>query len=277
MKNIYLDYNIVVALMDQRDPKLNDFIAAIDRSKYLLVYSPAHIEEIAVARMRLEYSTEGTTAKLNFLSNLTGNMELLPVGGPGAHRLGPDGILLREEHPTECYRRVIAGYAGNDVAEAIEENVLREATENNIFDNDPNEMNNVQFEEVLADPMVRLQIHERFFLGMLAQRYTKQIAKQFIDTDFVEIGQSFVALRTLTTVVFNQLEAIRYHPEKVENSRSRMHDVSHAIYASACKVLVSQDKKLVAKCRAAYSFMGIDTQVMKLQEFQGLDLSRVPD
>jgi predicted nucleic acid-binding protein len=78
MNKIYLDYNIIVRLMNKNEPRLEEIIFSIDRTKFQLVYSPAHIEEMAVSTKRNNYPFEKTKEKLAFLSALTNNTEILP-------------------------------------------------------------------------------------------------------------------------------------------------------------------------------------------------------
>lgn len=267
MKIFYLDYNIVVRLTEQKEPELTKLIAGINRDSNRIVYSPAHVEEIAVSRMRNDYPEEKIFDKLEFLSKLTNNLELLPFERKDVNILEKaEGIYFCEEHPVECYKRVIADYARNDYAEAVSESVLTAAKEENIFNNDPDIVNNFDPEKILADPIYKLQISESFFLRMLSdRRKTKHELQAIIANDFRDIRKDFPAFECLMEIIFNYLEVLRYHPDKPQKHRSRLHDVTHAIYAAYCSVFVSEDTKLKNKAKAAYSFLGIPTQVVSLK------------
>ena len=43
---------------------------------------------------------------------------------------------------------------------------------------------------------------------------------------------------------------------------SGAHDVSHAIYATATKWLLTTDSRFAAKCKAIYSFLNVPTTVI---------------
>lgn len=48
---------------------------------------------------------------------------------------------------------------------------------------------------------------------------------------------------------------------------ARLCDASHAYSAQICDVLVTGDKKLRAKAKAVYSFLGVKTKVASVDEF----------
>jgi hypothetical protein len=52
-----------------------------------------------------------------------------------------------------------------------------------------------------------------------------------------------------------------------EKYRSRMHDVTHAIYAGAADVFVTGDKRYRQRVKAAYNFLRIPTKVLSTEEF----------
>lgn len=74
----------------------------------------------------------------------------------------------------------------------------------------------------------------------------------------------------LINVLFNILEVAGYRAEshKPQRIRSRMHDVSHAIYATKSDVFVIEDKKFREKCKAVYNILGVNTKVVSYEEFE---------
>jgi len=84
------------------------------------------------------------------------------------------------------------------------------------------------------------------------------------------IARSHQLLERTVEMAFNFLEEIRYRPEKVAKSRSRIHDVTHAIYAASADYLVSHDDKFLLKAKVVYSYFGIKTKVVSLDDFIGL-------
>jgi hypothetical protein len=278
MNKIYLDYNIIVRLMNKNEPRLEEIIFSIDRTKFQLVYSPAHIEEMAVSTKRNNYPFEKTKEKLAFLSALTNNTEILPFRRNDVRVIEDLGAYLCEEHPESCYSRVSENYINNDLAEKIEADFLDEATEANIHDNDPNVMNNINPEAVLSKPMYDHQIKENFFNSLLLLgKYTKDDIQKligggsnFYELTFPSIKKDYQVIETAMQLVFNKLEEIRYRPEKKKNFRSRLHDVSHATYAAYCDYFITEDSKLFDKTKAAYAYLKQETTITNIEGLRSI-------
>ena len=278
MKKIYLDYNILVRLMNGNEPLLEELIHFIDRTKFQLVYSPAHIEEMAVSTKRNNYPIEKTKEKLAFLSELTNNTEILPFKRNDVRVIEDLGAYLCEEHPENCYTRVSENYKNNDQAEKIEEEFLDEATEKNIHGNDPNIMNNINSETVLSEPIYDLQIKETIFISLLSLgKYNKDQIRELMGASsnlqeftFPLIKKDYNVIETAMQIVFNKLEEIRYRPEKKENFRSRLHDVSHAIYAAYCDYFITEDSKLFDKTKAAYAYLKQETTITNIEGLRSI-------
>lgn len=278
MKKIYLDYHILVRLMNENEPLLEELIHYIDRTKFQLVYSPAHIEEMAVSTKRNSYPIEKTKEKLAFLSALTNNTEILPFKRTDVRIIEDLGAYLCEEHPERCYTRVSENYKNNDLAEKMEEEFLDEATEKNIYGNDPNIMNNINPEAVLSEPTYDLQTKEAIFMSLLSLRkYNKDQIRELMGTSsnlqeftFPLIKKDYQVIETAMQIVFNKLEEIRYRPEKKKNFRSRLHDVSHAIYAAYCDYFITEDSKLFDKTKAAYAYLKQETMVTNIKGLRSI-------
>jgi hypothetical protein len=215
--------------------------------------------------MRCKYPREKTKEKIDFLSSLTNNVEILPYRRNDVRIIEDLGAYLCEEHPEICYERVVNSYENNDFAEKIEEYFLAEAKEKNFYSNDPNIINNVAPEIVLSDQIYDLKIKERFFMALLTTGDDKNRILELIKFNFKSIKSDCSAFQVALNIVFNELEKIRYYPEKQEKYRSRLHDVSHAIYAAYCDYFVTEDSKLSYKTKAAYSYLKIDTTVTDLK------------
>lgn len=255
--------------MNGNEQLLNNLITSIDRSKFQIIYSPAHIEEIAVSLKRHNYPLEKTKEKLDFLSSLTNNIELLPFMRNDVRVIENLGLYLCEEHPENCYERVVAKYENNDLAEQMEEEFLTEASEKNVYGNDPIIMNDTAPEIVLSEPIYDLSIKENLFMTLLSTKiYSKDQIRELMGFSpeltgfrFALIKTDFSVIETAMQIVFNQLELIRYRPEKQKKYRSRLHDVSHAIYAAYCDYFITEDSKLSYKAKATYAYLKIDTVV----------------
>jgi hypothetical protein len=253
--------------MESKDPALFASALNINEAKDFLVYSPAHVEEIAVSRMRNSYPAEEISKKLGFLAKITNSTEILPFERGDVIILGEiGGVYLCKEDPGECYKRVTANYGNNDYAEALQKSRLSNAIQRNHHGYDSNRQNNIPAESILSDPIHKLLISEDFFLRMLFEgKRPKAELRAIVESDFKGIRADFPAFECLMEVIFDYLEKIRYHPEAEKKYRSRLHDVTHAIYAAYCAVFVTGDKKLQYKAKAAYSFLGIPTEVILLR------------
>lgn len=278
MKKIYLEYNILVRLMSGNEPLLEELIRSIDRTKFQLVYSPAHIEEMAVSTKRNNYPLEKTKNKLAFLSRLTNNTEILPFRRNDVRVIEDLGAYLCEEHPESCYARVSENYKNNDLAEKMEEEFLDEATEKNVHDNDPIIMNNINPEDVLSEPIYDLQTKEAIFMSLLSLgKYNKDQIRELMGASselqkftFSLIKKDFKVIEVAMQIAFNKLEEIRYRPEKKKDFRSRLHDVSHATYAAYCDHFITEDSKLSDKTKSAYAYLKQETTITNIEGLRSI-------
>ncbi|CAA6815585.1 MAG: Unknown protein [uncultured Sulfurovum sp.] len=123
-ESIYLDMNVIVDYMKKRKafsikPKESqnifdfnlDFLIPHQKMNdlklnFIFPYSPAHIEETANiqrdSKLEKEEALKHITNQLNFILELSKGYEYLPSSS---------AILLKKEHPLECYKRVIKDYA----------------------------------------------------------------------------------------------------------------------------------------------------------------------
>jgi len=86
-----------------------------------------------------------------------------------------------------------------------------------------------------------------------------------------EISGQFSVIERAIEIAMNFLEEIRYRPEHIKKSRSRIHDVTHSIYATGCEFLVTHDKRFHHKVKAVYRYFDIPTKVLTLDEFIATD------
>ncbi|KJZ12299.1 hypothetical protein TW85_16030 [Marinomonas sp. S3726] len=105
----------------------------------------------------------------------------------------------------------------------------------------------------------------KFYLDHLAAMSVRQVGLR--DFKYPEILKSHTAFERCIEITFCYLESIRYRPEAVKKSRSRMHDVSHAIYASISDILVTDDDRFSMKLQAVYKYWGIETEVLSTDSF----------
>lgn len=112
---MYLDYNIIAYCFDNKEKKHREFLEKV-KEKYILAYSPAHVEEIATPLMNIEPDSKNLTStielsyhKLEYLSSLSENIEIFP----GFNQ----DMQIIKEHPQECFYRVMEGMHLNKLVE----------------------------------------------------------------------------------------------------------------------------------------------------------------
>lgn len=273
---IYLDYNVFTFYFDNSRKGIREKINYL-KSNYILPYSPAHIEEVATflpkpwAKENMEFidTLPKLYEKLKSISEITDNNEFLPSinGGSIRHLI---------ENPQHCFLRVIKDYNINDEVEPLEKERLMafkaldpEDKISKFISSLPEDFlsNSVHGNELRmrlyfnSDPSVRL------LLGIQAR---KDGIREY---RWPDLCKSFDLLSNAMEITMNYLEEIRYRPEKTKKNRprSRMHDVTHTIYATAADFFVSEDKKSIAKAKIAYNYFGIPTKVIHLDEIMEVD------
>ncbi|MGF7177127.1 hypothetical protein [Azospirillum doebereinerae] len=257
MAVIYLDYNILMKLMDGCLPKVSEKIEELRSSKKVIFpYSPAHIEEISVSKLHGKASDEMILEKLGFIDRFTEQMELHPARGR------PTRLL--KEASLECYKRVVA--APNDYLHDLEESRLREFSEHEGKTFTANVSTNIPYDRVFDNEDVRSA-----FRGFMLKRVRNEA---FHKVDSFREQASFPSLRwrhedveVIFELLFNFMETIRYSPEPVKKYRSRMHDISHSIYGSAADVIVTDDRRFLRKLRTVYYFLSVGSLALHTDEF----------
>lgn len=273
MKRIYVDNNIVIDVKNTRNEAIKSAIESLDKSKYKVVYSPAHIEEVAVMTKHYGMTEDVGADKLSFLAKLTDSTELLPYRIPGLRLLSHDGVFLCKEHPKRCYERVVAGYSENAIAEEQQKDRLLNAENlEEITNVTSQQANNIdtQSEIDLAKPRIHqilLDNYKLFREADLFEEYLPAEPPGCNDLNFKYTRNFFPIHEILMEKIFEYLENRRFYPEKSEKHITGLHDVTHAIYAAYCDIFVTNDRKLREKTKAAYKWLGIETLVLSRQEF----------
>lgn len=257
---IYLDYNLFAYLYEGTRQDLRLKIEGMF-DRHMFPYSPAHMEEIATAvaqpsSIDATDRLEGAMRKLDSVSQISRNVELFPADS------GP--MVLREEQPLECFRRVVLHYDRNPIVEANEEQMLALFKDGDPQGKRANTMSNLPEDFLLESDHGRdlqLKLHLDHDLPFRCKFHG---VKGFT---WPEISGHFPVLERTIEVAMNFLEDVRYRPEHVTKSRSRMHDVTHCIYATGCQQFVTHDRRLYDKVRAVYRYFGVPTRVLTLEEF----------
>jgi PIN domain nuclease of toxin-antitoxin system len=248
VEKLYLDHNIISYLRKNEFKELNKKVDFLKQNNQI-IYSPAHIEEIAVSKMREKIDDKTINKELTFLSEISNNNELLPITR--------EKLELVKELPSLCFERVIKDYILNDDAEKIDKDIIINANSNGL--GEPKEMNNIKPEEILN----RFQYKELIVLSLVNNNIIDNDKSiEALRWNFNNIKDKFYILESYINSAANVLEWIGYYREKEKKSRSRMHDVSHIIYSSYCDIFITSDKNLYMKTKAIFSLLEIKMKVI---------------
>jgi hypothetical protein len=259
---IYLDYNLVAYYFERSHIPLCEKLDFL-KGYCDFPYSPAHLEEIAVPIMQshkdqnpLESVLKLGSEKLHSLSDLTSNLALAPQNEKRTK-------FIREK-PIECIKRVLKYYDVNEDVETKEEAFLKKCKDSDPSGNIANRISNLPVNFLLESDFGK-DLELRFHFDLLAAIAARKA--RVTEFRWPYIARSHQLLERTLEMAFDFLEEIRYKPEKVSKSRSRVHDVTHAIYAASADYLVSHDDRFLSKVKVVYSYFGIKTKVLRLEDF----------
>jgi hypothetical protein len=279
MNLIYCDHGIIVEWL-KGAPIATQAINKLLNANLQPVYSPAHIEELAVPVERSGLSEKVIMEELKKLSLLTGNIEILPNSRRGLRKIhseGDFGAFICIENPKKCYARVTSNYkALNDLAESGQK-LFSSTANREAGDRVPGTVNLRDPQDILQSSLVKQQIlsqyHSIFHMGRQYAQTVTGILKQspFIDVPdpakcIDSLKGNHDATQAMVESVIKCLIRERYYPDPIKKHRSEMHDISHAVYASYFDLYVIEDEKSRKKCIATYEFLGIKTKVLSPSE-----------
>lgn len=281
MNHTYLDQNVFVAILKKERPGLLDHIEKEKAKGVRFPYSPAHIEEVAVIPREIEdaaLASQRVDENIELLARVSDRWEYLP----GLDDVGSTRLL--QEDPRECLRRVTDGYDLTLSAEEIEKFQMSFKSAKT-FDQVQEEMGT----NLRAGPDTPLHEKKRADVGIEVLRINNLTETELFndpkvreglerklwnygwDLTTIPTGPALMASHKTREMVVNlvlaYLEEIGYRADKFGKYRSRMHDVTHAIYAAAADVFVCGDERYRKRVKAAYHFLGIKTNVLSIEEF----------
>lgn len=239
---VYMDNNVLVDI-EVGKYSVEDFTGMSGATYY---YSDAHINELLEAKDNPKVSQRG---RLSLISQLCGCNNIL-TGGFEA----PE---IYEKEPVEMYKLcdtpmrafiVQQVNTGDDLFMKLREKLDFDST---IF-------NNVSPELVLE------MIDER--------------VKQKLNIDlktYLKATEAFGG-KPLYHTLFNLIDSSNYWGDKKtsHSNIARLYDAAHAYFAQVCDVLVTNDKRMRAKTKAVYTFLGVKTRVLSTEEYLRYDARR---
>ncbi|SFW17450.1 hypothetical protein SAMN02910409_0677 [Prevotellaceae bacterium HUN156] len=232
----YLDNNVLVDI-EARKYSVEMFLARPDVAYY---YSDAHMNELLEAKGNPKVSQEG---RLKLISKLCGRNNILT------------GVCdvpeIYEKEPIEMYRlcdnpfRAIIAQQVNTGDELFMELRDKLGFDSTIF-------NNVSPDQVL---------------GMIDEK-AKQKLNNIDLLTYLRETEAFGG-KPLYHTLFNLIDSANYWGDKktAHSNVARLYDAAHAYFAQVCDILVTNDKRMRAKTKAVYSFLGVKTNVLSTNEY----------
>lgn len=283
MKKIYLDYNIFVALADEERMAeqvnidvQNKILQLINSNQYNFIYSPAHIEDadVPIIKKLLQRDKTGeqfTDDELNELRNriipragknmekiesITKNLFLCPTDNEAT-------IITRSVFETS--KNVTDKYYLNEEISTYQMNLMTSFKRND--NGQSRNISNYKLgflknnENGFGDKLV-LKLREDDLLAQLMEHF--KIDE--IPTG-KELKKHFHILERIFEISLDFLEEIRFKPEILQKSYSRMNDTSHANYASYADYFITDDARFFHKIKEIFNYYKIETVILNKQEF----------
>ncbi|TCP97785.1 hypothetical protein EDC44_101169 [Cricetibacter osteomyelitidis] len=128
MKKVYFDYQFIIDSFDERKYGFN--LESVNKQQYQIVYSPAHIEEIARGGRSNKLDINDYLSRL---SKLTGDTEII-FGDSETYNViefisdRRDSAFFARENPSLCYKRVVKYIHKNDLSEEGQTQVFKRAS-----------------------------------------------------------------------------------------------------------------------------------------------------
>lgn len=239
---VYMDNNVLVDI-EVGKYSVENFTGMSGATYY---YSDAHINELLEAKGNPKVSQRG---RLSLISQLCGCNNILTGGfeAPEIYEKEPVKMYKLCDTPMRAFI-VQQVNTGDDLFMKLRKKLDFDST---IF-------NNVSLELVLE------MIDER--------------VKQKLNIDLKTYLKAMDAFggKPLYHTLFNLIDSANYWGDKKTSHSNivRLYDAAHAYFAQVCDVLVTNDKRMRAKTKAVYTFLGVKTRVLSTDEYLRYDARR---
>lgn len=280
---VYIDFNIFIEL--EKNNSL-DFFKKLKDNNLILVFSPAHVEEIFINKLHYNKDDGFIKDKLNYLSKITNDLCLLPYRQPNKTIIKNMGVFLYKERPSETYLRVSKNRGeDNKVSENNQKSELQNAekitSELGFCPKIQNNKNPKDFLDKYKDELIG-KLNDYIFSMTLVSIFLESHRvflnylpdKKIEELNFLYLKNFFPVYELCIEKLFLKLEQSAFYSEKSDNNINALHDVTHAIYGSYCSYFITNDKKLYAKSRAIYDWLGCPCKVLGYQDF--MDMQNKP-
>ncbi|MCU8505953.1 hypothetical protein M2F98_20975 [Vibrio vulnificus] len=273
MKYIYLDNNIIIDLKNDRNEAIKKIVNNFDRSKYRIVFSPAHVEEVAATVKHYGQTLDVAYEKLDFLNEVTSSYCLLPFPRHNLRSVRTNGVYTYVENPRETFIRVFDLYDRNWIPESHQREKLSlgESIEesNDIKSSSVNNSDALELLDKYRDELFRVITinYKELKKNKVMRQY---IPKKPINIRMLKAAvlmPYFPMFEMAVEKLMEYLEYSRYYPDKSNKNIASLHDTTHAIYGAYADIFVTNDRRFAHKVRAVYQWLGVSTEVMTRDEF----------
>ncbi|ARW49448.1 hypothetical protein [Acetobacter pasteurianus] len=235
---IYFDRQIYI-YYDERE-ELKDKICNDQREGHVFLYSPAHIEEIALdAASGNEHRLEN---ELNKIIKITNQFSFVSQDHIKCR------IILDKVH--SCLSRV---RDNNGLSETERAKSMQKQMSMHLVG--------------LVDKKIKRILSHKKYDEIFSFKDIKKEAEDNLNK-YKKYESNFSERRNLIAMLFMILEKYGWKqssdPKKAGNN---MHDVTHAIYASYGDIFVTNDQRLKDLSKAVFMFMGLKTEVIYYPEY----------
>lgn len=271
MKYFYFDHNVIIELHKGTSLDLLETVENINARGFRIVFSPAHIEEIAALIMRYGGNVELAADLLCYIDNLTQSTAFLPLQILGLSQEEKDGIYISKEHPALTCKRVLRHYDWNIIAEKSQNGKIVNGRNNELKTGvSSKEINNSNIQLLIDEFKSKVYGLVLQYHAALTENgsYPCIPAPPKVDElSFEYLRKAWPLHELVVDKIFEFLEFKRYQTDKSSNITSSLHDTTHAIYAAHSDVFVSNDRRLRKRSEIAYAWLGVKTQVLSVNEF----------
>lgn len=273
MLELYLDYNVFIELEDIKGSNSDIYNKIIDKLKnFKIFYSYAHTEELAFAKVDDEKTkTRIETLKAISKNNcITFNFQKLQKDvrdtlNDSEFNIDPKFNLFLEEtmNYIENERLIInenlKGQLNNSTS--LKDLVLEN------YDNFKNFIINKQnLYSILNDKYYNFSVNffRDCFLTPDPKNYNPNLCKKIIKNYL----NKFDYMIALFEILFDFLYSINFYHDKSKNPyKSKIFDVTHAIFASQLDIFITCDQSFFKKVKIIYDFLGIQTKIYLIRAY----------
>jgi hypothetical protein len=235
---IYFDRQIYIYYDEQQE--LKNKICTDQREGHAFLYSPAHIEEIALdAANGNEHRLQ---EELNKIIKITNQFSFVSQDHVKCRIIldRVDDCLLRVRANNGLYKTELARNKHNERSQNLV-GLIDEKIKRRLSHKKHNEIFGV--EEIKEEAGLYLSIYKNY-------------------------NSNFSDRRNLIEMLFVVLEQYGWkQSSESKKSGNNMHDVTHAIYASYGDLFVTNDKKLYYLAKAIFGFMGLKTEAIHYPKY----------